>query len=152
MVETWVGQCCGWLLCPLWADSVKISCGKQARVWQQMIGISLMCVDLRRRSGWKTVKNWRFLPFLTVFDSFQLLRLRKSIHINEIPIIFCHTLACLPHEILAESAQRGPSNRPQYWPTRVSTMACYWEYMKYWLYFEPWFLGVASSWNIKFYT
>ena len=50
---------------PCGPHSVKISCGKQARVWQQMIGISLMCVDLRRRSGWKTVKNWWFSLFLT---------------------------------------------------------------------------------------
>ena len=89
----------------------------------------------------KTVKNGKNRQFLTVF---QPLRRRKSTHINEIPIICCHTLACLPHEILTESAHRGQSNQPQHWPTQVSTMACYCEYMKHWLYFEPWFLGVPS--------
>ena len=41
----------GRLLGPLWANLAEILRGKRARVWQQMIGISLMCVDVRRRSG-----------------------------------------------------------------------------------------------------
>ena len=56
-VKTWVGRHCGRLLGPLRADLAKILHGKRARVWQQMIGISLMCVDVRGRSGWKTVKK-----------------------------------------------------------------------------------------------
>ena len=39
------------LLGPLWANPAEILCGKRARVWQQMIGISLMFVDVRGRSG-----------------------------------------------------------------------------------------------------
>ena len=134
------------------ADSAKISCGKQARVRQKMIGISLMWIDLRRRSSWKlskTVKNGKNRQFLTVF---QPLRRRKSTHINEIPIICCHTLACLPHEILTESAHRGQSNQRQCRTTRNLIMTRYSEYTKYWLYFEPRFLGVPSSWNIKYNT
>ena len=44
--------------------------------------------------------------FLTVF---QPLRPRTSRHANEIPIIFCHTLARLPRKISAGLARRGPS-------------------------------------------
>ena len=64
-VETRVGWHCGWLLGPLWADSAKMLSGKRARVWQKMMGISLMCVDVRGRSGWKIVKNQRISPFFT---------------------------------------------------------------------------------------
>ena len=40
----------GWLLGPLWTDLAKIFRGERARVWQQMIGISLMCIDVRGHS------------------------------------------------------------------------------------------------------
>ena len=141
-VETWVGRHCEWLLGPLWADSAKILSGKRARVWQQVIGILLMSVDVLGRNGWKTVKNCKNGRFLMVF---QPLRPHMSTHINEISIICCHILARLPHKILAESAHRGPSNRPQCWPTvgqpGFQQFARYSEYMKYWFHFEPWFLG-----------
>ena len=34
-------------------------------------------------------------------------------HIKEIPIICCHTLARSPRKILARSVHRGPSNQPR---------------------------------------
>ena len=40
MIKFRVVRHCRRLLCPLWADTAKISGGKQARVWQKMIGIS----------------------------------------------------------------------------------------------------------------
>ena len=39
------------LLGPLWADLAELLRGKRATVWQQMIGISLMCVDVRGSNG-----------------------------------------------------------------------------------------------------
>ena len=62
-----VGPRRGQLLGPLWADGAEILCGKRARVWLQMIQISLGWVELRGSSGQKTekmVKNWRFSPVL----------------------------------------------------------------------------------------
>ena len=57
--------------------------------------------------------------FIGFFYVFQLLLPRTSMHINEIPIICCHTLACSRRKILARSVQRGPSNQPRPWSTRV---------------------------------
>ena len=151
-VETRVGRHCGRLLGPLWADLAKILRDERARVWLWTMRISLMCIDVRGRTGWKTFENRRFSIFITVF---QPLRPHMSTHIKQIPIICCHTLACLPRKILARSAHRGPSNVPQCRPTRVLTvhsLAPYSEYMKYWLHFQPRFLGVPSSWTIKYYT
>ena len=50
-VKTQVGRHCGRLLGPLWADLAEILRGERARVWQRMIGISLMCVDVRMCNG-----------------------------------------------------------------------------------------------------
>ena len=46
-----VDRQCSRLLGPLWANLAEILRGEQARVWQQMIGISLMCFTVRGRSG-----------------------------------------------------------------------------------------------------
>ena len=57
----------GPLLGPRWADWAEILRGKQARVWLQMIQISLGWVEVGRHSGQKTeknVKNRRFWPGL----------------------------------------------------------------------------------------
>ena len=109
---------------PPGADLAKILHCKWARVWQLMIGISLMSVDVLGRNGWKTVKNGKNHQFLTVFHP---LHPHMSTHISEISIICCHILACLPHKILAESAHRWPSNRP----ARVLTVRSFAHYSEY---------------------
>ena len=47
----------GRLLGPPWADPAEILRGKRARVWLRMMQISLGRVELRGRSGRKTVKK-----------------------------------------------------------------------------------------------
>ena len=47
----------GRLLGPLWAEPAEILRGKRARVWLRMMQISLGRVELRGRSGRKTVKK-----------------------------------------------------------------------------------------------
>ena len=59
---------CPTLLGPLWVNPAEILPGKWAGVWQQMIVNLLMCIEVRGCSGWKTVKNRWFSPFLTRVD------------------------------------------------------------------------------------
>ena len=50
-ILTRVGRHCRRFLGPQRTDLAEILRGVRARVWQQMIGISLMCVDVRGSSG-----------------------------------------------------------------------------------------------------
>ena len=96
---TRVGQHCGWLFSPLWANLAEILRGERARVWLQTMRISLGCV--RGSSGWKPDKNWCFLPV------FQQLLPHISTRPKKIHIVYSHTLACSPRKILARLTQRG---------------------------------------------
>ena len=50
-ILTQVGHHCGRFLGPLGTDLAKILCGEGVWVSQQMIGISLICVDVRGSNG-----------------------------------------------------------------------------------------------------
>ena len=75
----------GWLLGPLWTDLAEILRGEQARVWQQMIRISLMCVDIRGSNSWKTIKKPKKIVcflwfFLTAVPAYINAHWRNSNH------------------------------------------------------------------------
>ena len=91
-VKTRVGRHCGRLLGPLWTDLAKILWGEQTKVWQQMIGISLMCIDVRRSNGWKTIKNrWKlsvFYGFLAAVPAYVNAHQRNSNYLLPYPSPF----------------------------------------------------------------
>ena len=73
---TQVAPCHGRLLGPLWADLAKILVGWRARIWPQMIKISLGCVKVRERSNGKTLKKaGRKRQKSSVIDGFSIVAL-----------------------------------------------------------------------------